>query len=223
VTRLPIFLLALVAVLTFAPAAARAQSESGISGSVTLVSDYRFRGASLSNREPALQGGIEFREAGWVAGVWASTAENLNGPGAELDLYAGRTGVLGGFDYSVTAYAYVFEGQPVYFEGQVAMERDLGPASLQIEFAYAPPQQSVRENIYLGAGITLPVTSHVALFGRGGIERSYFFGDKRDWEAGARWTHGPFTLAASVVGAEGDFIPLGDRSPTTLFSVTTAW
>jgi uncharacterized protein (TIGR02001 family) len=43
------------------------------SGSVTLVSDYRFRGMSLSNGHPALQLNLEYDSArDWYAGVFAS-------------------------------------------------------------------------------------------------------------------------------------------------------
>lgn len=205
------------------PACAQAAEGVELRGEASVVSDYRFRGVSLSSGEPAVQGGIEAERRGWVAGAWASTAQNPNGPGAELGLYAGRRGSAGGFDYSVSAYAYVFEGEPVYFEAQLALERNLGPASLQLEFAYAPSQQSVRENIYAGAGLTVPATRDLEAFIRGGVERSYFFGDKLDWEAGARWSPGPVTLSASLVGAEGKFLLLGDRSLTPLFSVTATW
>jgi uncharacterized protein (TIGR02001 family) len=209
-----------------APCRAWAQIPEGdlsVTGSIALVSDYRFRGASLSNREPALQGGIEVERQGWATGAWASTSKNSDGPGTEIDFYASRKGMLGGFSYSVTAYAYVFEGQPVYFEGQATVERDFGPARFGLEIAYAPPQHSVRENIYLGASVAVPVGRGVQLFARGGAERSYFFGDKLDWEAGARWSRGPVTLAVSLVGVEGDLISPGDRSPAPLFSVSAAW
>jgi uncharacterized protein (TIGR02001 family) len=43
------------------------------SGSVTLVSDYRFRGVSLSNGHPALQLNLEYDSArDWYAGIFAS-------------------------------------------------------------------------------------------------------------------------------------------------------
>jgi uncharacterized protein (TIGR02001 family) len=45
------------------------------SGSVTFVSDYRFRGVSLSNGHPALQLNLEYDSArDWYAGIFASPA-----------------------------------------------------------------------------------------------------------------------------------------------------
>ncbi|CAN5770371.1 hypothetical protein BH11PSE6_BH11PSE6_09190 [soil metagenome] len=44
-----------------------------VSGSVGLVTDYRFRGVSQSDKEMAVQGGITVaHESGFYAGVWGS-------------------------------------------------------------------------------------------------------------------------------------------------------
>src|SRR6266508_589758 len=45
-----------------------------ISGTVNLVSDYRYRGTSLSDDKPAAQLGLTYDDAsGWYAGLSAST------------------------------------------------------------------------------------------------------------------------------------------------------
>jgi len=47
-----------------------------ISGSVSLVSNYRFRGVSLSENKPAAQLGVAYDDAlGWYAGAFGSTVE----------------------------------------------------------------------------------------------------------------------------------------------------
>ena len=70
-----------------------------VTGGVTLITDYRFRGVTQTNEDPAIQGTINFNhESGFYAGVWASTIDGgldgstpaLTGYGdAEVDLYAG--------------------------------------------------------------------------------------------------------------------------------------
>jgi hypothetical protein len=64
-----------------------------LSGAVTLVGDYRFRGLSQTYGQPAIQGGVEYASStGAYAGSWASNVSGnqfLNGGSLELDLYGG--------------------------------------------------------------------------------------------------------------------------------------
>jgi uncharacterized protein (TIGR02001 family) len=51
-----------------------ADASAQISGSVNLVSDYRYRGVSLSHGDPAAQIAVAYDDAqGWYAGAFAST------------------------------------------------------------------------------------------------------------------------------------------------------
>src|SRR3954447_16968594 len=72
-----------------APPAAGAKAS--VSGGVTLLSDYRFRGISRSGGDPALQGQITVSlPIGLYAGVRGTTLKGVRALGdAELDLYAG--------------------------------------------------------------------------------------------------------------------------------------
>ena len=67
-----------------------------ISGNVAITSDYRFRGISQSDRDPALQGGFDWaHESGFYLGTWASSidfgspAPGLSGGSIEWDFYGG--------------------------------------------------------------------------------------------------------------------------------------
>lgn len=81
-----------------------ASAHAGAAGSVTLTSDYVFRGISQTNQEPALQAGLEFAtDAGFYVGGWGSNVSwlsDLSSVGApvsssvELDAYAGYRGQL---------------------------------------------------------------------------------------------------------------------------------
>jgi uncharacterized protein (TIGR02001 family) len=195
-----------------------------VDAEVALVSDYRFRGVTLSDNKPTLQAGIEVEHGGWFAGAWASTLRMDGSTSAEADFYVGKRGQIAGLDYSVSLYNYNFEDYPSYFEARATMARDLGPATVEIEFAYAPPQGEVdRANLYAGAKVEAPVgDSGLSLFARGGYEEAYYFGRKWDWEAGTSWSRGPFTLAASVAGVA--LIDPGPAEKTGLvFSATHAW
>ncbi|RNF83612.1 TorF family putative porin [Montanilutibacter psychrotolerans] len=102
---------------------AMTDAQAGIAGSVAVTSDYVFRGVSQTNREPALQGGIEFAPAsgsGFYAGAWGSNVSwlsDLSAVGApvsnsvELDAYAGYRGKLGQrVSYDVGALYYAYPG-----------------------------------------------------------------------------------------------------------------
>jgi uncharacterized protein (TIGR02001 family) len=60
-----------------------------ISANVTLATDYRFRGISQTNRDPAIQGGFDYaHESGFYIGTWASNVSFTDGR-TEIDVYAG--------------------------------------------------------------------------------------------------------------------------------------
>jgi uncharacterized protein (TIGR02001 family) len=68
--------------------------QADISANVALVSDYRFRGISQSNEDPAIQGGFDYAfENGFYVGTWGSSVDfdsNVDFDGSlELDFYGG--------------------------------------------------------------------------------------------------------------------------------------
>lgn len=88
-----------------------------VSGSVTVVSDYLFRGITQTNEEPALQGGVTWEhDSGFYAGAWGSSISWLSDADpavssqVELDGFAGFAGDFGdsgvGYDVGVNYYWY---------------------------------------------------------------------------------------------------------------------
>ena len=78
----------LIAVSAFPATAYAQEEESGdgitITGSATVVSDYRFRGFSQSNEEAAIQGGFTIgHDSGLYVGTWGSSIGFNNG--TEID------------------------------------------------------------------------------------------------------------------------------------------
>ncbi len=105
----------LFAALAFASLAGfTTQVQAEISANVALVNDYRFRGISQSNKNPALQGGFDYAaESGFYIGTWGSTVDfdsttDFNGS-LELDIYAGwgfDIGENSNIDVGYIYYAY---------------------------------------------------------------------------------------------------------------------
>lgn len=75
-----------------------------VSANVSLTSDYVFRGVSLTDNDPAIQGGFDWSNDMFYAGVWGSSLLE----GTEIDLYGGWTPSLGpvALDLGIIGYFY---------------------------------------------------------------------------------------------------------------------
>lgn len=96
-------------------------THAGVAGSVTLTSDYLFRGISQNNQEPALQAGLEYAaDSGFYVGAWGSNISWLSDLTAagipvssslELDVYGGYRGKFSDtVAYDVGALYYWYPG-----------------------------------------------------------------------------------------------------------------
>ena len=112
-----------------APAPAPAPATSPITANVTVVNDYRYRGITQSNFQPAIQGGFDYaHESGFYIGNWNSSISWISdayGPATstvsapisapvEMDFYAGfkKELIAPGFasDIGVLQYYYPMTG-----------------------------------------------------------------------------------------------------------------
>jgi uncharacterized protein (TIGR02001 family) len=89
-----------------------AATAAEISGNVAIGTDYRFRGISQSDRDPAISGGFDIAgDSGLYAGTWMSSVDFGDGDGAatEWDIYAGYTGDFNddvSYDVGIIYYLY---------------------------------------------------------------------------------------------------------------------
>ena len=85
-----------------------------ITGNAGIFSDYRFRGISQSDKDPAIQGGIDFaHKSGIYLGNWNSSVSewtSLNGSGIEMDLYGGFKAEVAGLGLDIGAIYYYYPG-----------------------------------------------------------------------------------------------------------------
>ncbi|MGN6496145.1 MAG: TorF family putative porin [Tsuneonella sp.] len=146
-----------------------------VSGNVALVTDYRFRGVSLSGGDPAVQGGITLtHDSGFYAGTWTSSIDDggtdVYGD-MELDLFAGWSGNVAdgiGLDAGLLYYAYPTNAKGAdaeYFEPYATISSTLGPVEAKLGVNYAWKQSALgdRDNLSihseLSSGIpNTPVT-----------------------------------------------------------------
>lgn len=148
------YLFAAACALAFASPALAQEEPSGpvtVTGSVGLVSDYRFRGVSQTDKGMAVQGGITATHASGVyAGTWASNLAGwgtFGGASMELDLFAGYAMPLGDnatLDVGLTWYMYPSGADETdFFEPYVKLSSQLGPVKGLVGVAYAPKQQAL--------------------------------------------------------------------------------
>ena len=223
----------LLAALTAMPAAAQEAEKDPflkVSGNVAIVSDYRFRGISLSDKDWALQGALRVdSEPGFYIATWASSIETLTGTDGgtaetEIDVYGGWTGKIAGLTADVGLYSYLYPGAEGlnYFEAYGALGYAFGPVSTLVGINYAPDQSNLFEdNFYLygQASAGIPGTP-ITLTGRLGYENGAFADEKIDWLIGAGVTWKALTFAVQYVDTNKDFRLAGSG---VVFSVTGAF
>ncbi|WEK47833.1 MAG: TorF family putative porin [Candidatus Andeanibacterium colombiense] len=155
-----ILIAASAALLSATPAFAQDEpaKEFEISGSAAVVSDYRFRGVSQTDKEMAVQAGVSVtHKSGLYAGVWGSNLAGwgtFGGSNMELDLYGGYAMELGGAKLDVGLTWYMYPGgadKTDFAEPYVKVSGTLGPVNLLAGVAYAPKQEALGQWYYTGA------------------------------------------------------------------------
>lgn len=202
-------------ILAAAPALAAAEeAASPWSGSLAAVSDYRYRGYSLSDEQPALQAELTYTTGGgWYADAFTSTIDEYAGPGdahgatVELDFSLGR-GFSGlGLDWDLAAAVYTYPGASglSYWEVPVSASKTWGALTGTAGFEYAPAQEATgdQDNRYLYlAADWAPESWPVAVNASLGLEDGAFADNKLDWAIGVSRDVGPVSLQLQYIDAD---------------------
>ena len=209
-------------------AAEEAAGPITLSGGVAVVSDYRFRGVSLSDKDFAVQPYLTVKhESGLYAGVWGSNlAENV-GDDVEVDLYAGFSGGEDlTYDIGATYYLYPGVSSFNYVEFTGKLGSTVGPATVGVQLSYVPSQDNTgnNDNIYYGTNATVAIpNTPISIVGSMGIEDGAFTaGDEKvDWSLGLTAAVSGFTLGASYVDTNRRSVfAFKDSAAGVVFSVS---
>lgn len=200
--------------------AVTAQAE--VTGTVTAISDYDFRGITQTAQDPALQGSLDFsHDSGFYMGAWASNVDfgDCCDESFELDLYTGfRGGDVITYDVGFVYYAYPGADSIHYPEiyagigwkwlsGKVWYSNDFGGAD---EAAW----------YYEGNGtVELPanfgLTAHIG-YSDGDYWDEFYSGGYMDWSVGVTYALGNFNLGLKWV--DGSDLEEADGTPDDVFS-----
>ncbi len=232
--------LSLVCIATPAFAQDDEKSSITINGGATVVSDYRFRGISQSNKRPAVQGNVTVaHDSGVYVGLWGSSVDDYVAAGAdqEIDIIAGFKKSVGGATFDVGAVYYYYPGaqqiipnyKSDFIEPYAAISYTFGPVTAKATANYAPKQKALayttapkEDSLYGGLdlsagmpGTPLTLNAHV---GRS-FKKSFLTGGTKytDWSIGATAVVKAFTLGVSYVDTNATLfsgIPGSNRNIT---------
>jgi uncharacterized protein (TIGR02001 family) len=196
-----------VAAPAFAQEDAAEEEASGpitITGGIAGVSDYRFRGVSLSDKDFAVQPYLTIKhESGFYVGVWGSNLAPNAGDDIEVDLYAGFSGG-DAVTYDIGATYYVYPGVSGinYVEVTGKLGTTVGPVTLGTQLSYVPSQDNTgnNDNIYVAGNAALGIPgTPLTVTGTLGYEDGAFANKKVDWSLGLAASTKGFTLGAAYV------------------------
>lgn len=217
-----------VAMIGTAPAFAQAASTGDtappsaftVTGGATLISDYRFRGLSQTDRHFAVQGTIGVSHAsGFYVGTWGSSIDDYvaNGSDQEIDLYGGYKKTVNGTTVDGGLLYYYYPGgghaNTDFFEPYLNVSHTFGPLTAKVggNFSWnqhglynGDPRHSRSSGAYGYAELSAAVpTTGITVTGHLGHSfiRNYITFDTHytDWSLTAAYTWKAITFSAAYV------------------------
>jgi uncharacterized protein (TIGR02001 family) len=188
-----------------------------VASSITLASDYSYRGISQTQLDPAVQGSIDWSNSkGFKAGVWASNLNYNDGGDAssEFDLYAGYMHDFGSVTLDVGGIQYFYPATTSsrnydYVEAYAAGTYHItDTATTTVSLNYSPDYfGGSGASYYLRAAGVAPVAYGISLEGWVGnmwIQENATYGtpDYTDWMLGAAYDLKGYVLRAQYVDTD---------------------
>jgi uncharacterized protein (TIGR02001 family) len=147
-----------------------------INGTATVVSDYRFRGISQTDKNFAVQGSLTVSHAsGFYATVWGSSVDDYVTASLqsnqEIDLIVGFKKTLGSATIDIGALYYVYPKSKLtgdisssnFIEPYLAISGTAGPVTAKATVNWAPKQKALA--LDQGATGLLPSQDNVYIAG----------------------------------------------------------
>ncbi|HWW65403.1 MAG TPA: TorF family putative porin [Sphingomonadaceae bacterium] len=214
---------AALGLLAAAPAFAQDTAPPGdltVTGGATVVTDYRFRGISQTDKRFAVQGTVSLNHvSGFYATIWGSSIDDYvaNGSDQEIDFIGGWSKTYGGTTVDVGVLYYYYPGSgganTDFVEPYASVAHMFGPAKAKLTVNYAPKQRALsvgggkEDNLYIAGDFSTGIpTTPVSLSAHVGhsFGPSYLTIGKEytDWGLGASYTWKAFTFGVNYVDTD---------------------
>jgi len=206
-------------------------SDFTLSGGATMVSDYRFRGISQTNKRFAIQGTFTIsHKSGFYLSTWGSSIDDYvaNGSDQEIDLIGGYKTTFDGttVDGGVLYYYYPGSGgiNTDFFEPYLSVSHTFGPVGVKVggnfawkqhALSYGPKKSEGGAYVYGELSTAIPNTGFT-LTGHAGhsFEKNYItFGEKySDVSVTAAYTWKNLTASVAYVDTTRATFTSGTRN-----------
>jgi len=214
------FLSLSVAAALAAPTLAAAQAApapSPITGNMSIVSDYRFRGISQTFELPAIQGGIDYAHpSGIYLGNWNSSVSGLSfndTAGIEMDFYGGWKTSFGDIGFDVGLLQYYYPGAKTGAgEKYDTLEGYIGVSWkwLSLKYSHAFSDYFGLTNSdgsgYLDLGFTYEIAPKLNIVAHYGMQtiKNYEPLEYNDWKLGVTYDLNGWVLGAAYIDTDAD-------------------
>lgn len=220
--------------ITAPSVSAQSNSPFSLSANVALVTDYRFRGLSLSDKDFAMQGGFDAsHSSGFYVGTWGSSieqysnsAQDTGGSELELDLYGGYATTIGNLSTNIGFLAYTYPGatdNTDYYEVYGSVGGSLSALSWTLGANYAFDQDGTgnQDNIYLYLSTSTPIADTPwSVSGNIAYEDGAFGNDKWDWLLGLNYSFKQFSLSVNYIDTANSGSGAGDAGVIGMLSAS---
>jgi uncharacterized protein (TIGR02001 family) len=191
-----------------------------LTGNIGLVTDYRFRGISQTDRDPAVQGGADYtyNPASIYVGTWLSNVDKRGFFDAhfEWDIYGGWRPTFGDFTLDVGAVYYMYPNDDTRgvdeqetLEFKLGGTYDFGAAAVSLTGYYSDDWYATDDSAWrIEAGISIPLPADFAVtakFGHNEFDVPYASGadEYQDWSIGLTYSLGNATLGLTYTDTSG--------------------
>lgn len=191
------------ALLAGATVAGAGAAHAETTASVSMTTDYVFRGVTQTDNGPAIQGSFDWSNDMWYAGAWASNVDDFSADASmELDLYVGITPTTGPVNWDLALVGYFYPGAADdagefdYYEGIVGASTDLTEQfSVGAQLAYSPEFfGDTGEGLYYELNGTFAASEALSFSGAFGTQDVDTTGDYDTWNLGGSLAMHGFTF-----------------------------
>jgi uncharacterized protein (TIGR02001 family) len=204
---------------------ASAEDNMGLefSADVTMASDYLWRGVSISDEDPVIQGSFGVsHSSGIYAGVWASSLESVAGAETEFDLSLGWAGEFGPVGVDVAVVEYVYPGSSPSADGTeyiLGLSGEAGPVGLGLTYVNGDSDFDWNR-VELGAEYPISSVTLSATYAWNDRDSAiYTRGDYDDWTIGAATEFGGFGFSLTYADNDLD-MPSSTEDSRFVFAIS---